>query len=156
MSEALHAKASDQVGRHKALWITCVLEFFSGSSPYYMDHCYLNSYLTLLLITLRAGTMPTEWMENFPRLKFLDVSFNKLSGSVPSASDGPFLIPESGTQRSLGTVALFPMSVGYGICGSIPSNVNVSIWATAQGSSFLSQATGYQACGERQSMLQKF
>ena len=78
---------------------------------------------------VRSGTLPLEWLSPgsvlSATLHSLDVSSNRLMGSIPPSAGGRFLTANTATGQAT-DVVLDPMSEGYGLCGDIPSSMNVS------------------------------
>ena len=76
-----------------------------------------------------SGTLPTEWLSPgsvlSATLLSLDLSSNKLTGSIPPDPGGHFLTANTSTGQAVDLV-LDPMSQNYGLCGAIPSSMNVS------------------------------
>lgn len=56
----------------------------------------------------------------------LDLSSNRLTGSIPPGAGGHFLAAQKSSTGKRADVILDPMQEGYGLCGNIPSNMNVS------------------------------
>lgn len=76
-----------------------------------------------------AGTMPAEWLSPgsvlSATLLSLDLSSNRLTGSIPPRAGGHFLTANTSTGQAT-DVVLDPMSQGYGLCGAVPDSMNVS------------------------------
>ena len=75
-----------------------------------------------------AGTVPVNWLQDLPRLKVLDLSYNRFVGTVPPVTRGPFLSSTFGGNAAAGTVILSPMRPHYGICGAVPANFSAASW----------------------------
>ena len=75
------------------------------------------------------GTLPSEWLSPgsvlSATLLSLDLSLNRLMGSIPPSAGGRFLTDNTSSGQAT-DVVLDPMSEGYGLCGGIPSSMNVS------------------------------
>jgi hypothetical protein len=76
------------------------------------------------------GTLPAEWISPGSVLSsalfFLDLSSNRLTGSIPPGAGGHFLAAQKYSTGKRADVILDPMQLQYGLCGDIPSNMNVS------------------------------
>ena len=78
---------------------------------------------------LHAGTLPADWLASGSLLAdnvyHLDLSNNQLHGSIPTAMGGNFL---AGSSNSLwaASAVLSPMIEGYGLCGAVPNNTNIT------------------------------
>ena len=80
-------------------------------------------------LKLHAGTLPAEWLASGSLLAdnvyHLDLSNNRLHGSIPTAMGGNFL---AGSSNSLwaASAVLSPMIEGFGLCGAVPNNTNIT------------------------------
>ena len=76
-----------------------------------------------------TGGLPADWLSPASTLSstlsYLDLSGNKLTGSIPPAAGGRFATANS--SDGLAAVAvLSPMAADGGMCGDIPSSMNVT------------------------------
>ena len=75
-----------------------------------------------------AGSLPISWVGTsiFSKdIRALDLSQNRLSGSIPTFVGGQFSQSVS-YPGQVTPMVLAPMSSGYGLCGDIPANANIT------------------------------
>ena len=75
-----------------------------------------------------AGTVPVNWLQDLPRLEWLDLSYNRFLGTVPPVTRGPFMSTISRGNAPAGLALLSPMRPHYGICGAVPANFSAANW----------------------------
>lgn len=77
---------------------------------------------------LCAGTLPAQWLSGISGLavniSLLDLSFNKLTGSIPAEAGGKFLA-RNRSDGIAAAVILDPMSSPFSMCGPIPEKMHV-------------------------------
>ena len=102
---------------------------------------------SLIRIILSAGTLPAQWLSGSSRLalnmSFLDLAFNKLTGSIPAEVGGKILAGNSSTGMAA-AVILDPMSGPFSMCGPVPEKMHV---VSATGASVHSTMPGGQCPG---------
>lgn len=80
-------------------------------------------------VKVHAGTLPAEWLASGSLLAdnvyHLDLSNNRLHGSVPTVMGGNFMAGSSNSEWAASAV-LSPMIDGYGLCGTVPNNTNIT------------------------------
>ena len=104
----------------------------------------VHPYLIQVIISACAGSLPVAWVGTsiFSKdIKVLDLSLNRLSGSIPTSVGGQFSQSVSYPGQATPMV-LSPMTLGYGLCGDIPANANIT---TRSGRPLLGQM-GLGAC----------
>ncbi|KAK9907690.1 hypothetical protein WJX75_008211 [Coccomyxa subellipsoidea] len=75
-----------------------------------------------------SGTLPAQWLSGISGLavniSLLDLSFNKLTGSIPAEAGGKFLAGNR-SDGIAAAVILDPMSSPFSMCGPIPEKMHV-------------------------------
>ena len=80
-------------------------------------------------LKLHAGTLPAAWLAPgslfADNMYHMDLSNNRLHGSIPAVMGGNFLAGRSDSEWTASAV-LSPMTDGYGLCGAVPNNTNIT------------------------------
>ena len=70
--------------------------------------------------------LPPQWLANGNKLAssaiFMDLSYNRLHGSIPAEVGGRFL--SNSSHADAAAIVLDPMS-GPGLCGGVPNDMNI-------------------------------
>ena len=76
-----------------------------------------------------TGALPAEWLSPASilssTLSFLDLSGNRLTGSISPAAGGRFVTANS-SDGHVAVAVLDPMAADSGMCGDIPGSMNVT------------------------------
>ena len=84
--------------------------------------------LWALMLCCATGALPAEWLSPASilssTLSYLDLSGNRLTGSISPAAGGRFVTANS-SGGHVAVAVLDPMADG-GMCGDIPSSMNVT------------------------------
>ena len=76
-----------------------------------------------------AGALPAEWLSPASilssTLAYLDLSGNRLTGSISPAAGGRFVTANS-SDGHVAVAVLDPMAADGGLCGDIPRSMNVT------------------------------